>query len=417
MLRRHALKLLGAGLLFGALSTPTMADQPKARDVLGAKLPVSVYYSLPPHTARVLDGFVQEFQQSHTYLDIQVKNFPRPEDLYNELTTAGKPVPTMAVVENSWLPGLVQNQPSLYPVETWMPKEQFGFCWAIKNNAQLPLWDASHFNGTLYALPYFFTTKALIYNTDVMMKAGIKQAPTTWEQVLAAAKKISDPKASQPQVALWLGNPDNPVGIARNLQMLVWQSGGDGLSSESGAASTPVAVQSAVDYLKKINSGLAPVDGTPATLPVGMYIGNVEEYLNLRGTGIPVKTALIPGFDKNLRISETQGWALAMFKSVPDKELYKVQELAFYLVEFQQQLKLAQQTPYLAAHLKVFDNPFYRQDRLADHSNLRVFLNSVGKSRMVDTSSRATRRYGTIGKMLGPVLRGEKTLQDLITFR
>ena len=414
MLRRHALKLLGAaGLLLGGLTTPVMAQAPKARDALGTKLPVTLYYSLPSSSGKVLDGFVQEFQETHPYLDIQVKNFARPEELYSELNSPSKPCPTLAVVENSWLPSLVHNQPNLYPLETWMPKEQFGFCWAIKNNAQATLWEASQVNDTLYALPFFFSTKALIYNTDIMLKAGIKKAPTTWEQVLAAAKKISDPKSAQQQATLWMGNPDNPGSIARNFQMLVWQSGGDGLSPDTSAAN-PVAVQSVVDYLKKVNSGLAPLDGSAPALPVGMYIGNVEDYFNLRKTGIPVKTAMIPGFDKSQRISETQGWALTMYKNVPERELYKVQELAFFLVEFQQQLRFAEQTPYLAAHLKVFDNPFYRRERLSDHSNLRVFLNSVGKSKMVDTSSRASERYVSIGKLLGPVLRGEKTPQDLI---
>ncbi|MBT9583798.1 extracellular solute-binding protein [bacterium] len=416
MLRRHVLKLFGAGLLMGSVCGGVQADTPKARDAIGAKMPVSIYLSLPPSSARVLDGFVQEYQQTHTYLDIQVKNFPRSEDMYQELCSTSKPSPTMAIVENSWLPSLVQHQPNLYPVETWMPKEQFGFSWAIKNNAQIPLWEASQVNGTLYALPYFFSTKALIYNTDVMLKAGIKQVPTTWDQVLAAAKKISDPKATQPQMTLWMGNPDNPGSIARNFQMLVWQSGGDGLAANASAA-TPVAVQSVVDYLKKVNPGLAPVDGPPASIPVGMYIGNVEDYLTLRNTGVPVKTAMIPGFDKFQRISETQSWSLAMFKNVPEKELYKVQELAFFMVEFQQQLRFAEQTPYLAAHLKVFDNPFYRRERLADHSNLRVFLNSVGKSKIVDTSGRAPERYLSIGRLLGPVLRGEKTPQDLIPLR
>ena len=127
-----------------------------------------------------------------------------------------------------------------------------------------------------------------------------------------------------------------------------------------------------------------------------------------------MKTALIPGFAKFTRTTETQGWALAMFKNVPEKELYKVQELGFFLTDFQQQLRFAEQTPYLAAHLKVFDNPFYRRERLADHSNLRVFLNSIGKSRMVDTSGSQSERYTSVGKTLGSVLRGEKTSLDLV---
>ncbi|MFN8612455.1 MAG: extracellular solute-binding protein [Vulcanimicrobiota bacterium] len=397
-------------LLF--LSVAVLA-QPKPREALGSKLPVQVYFSLPQRSAQVLDSFVQEFQQSHTYLDIQVKNFPDPQLLYKTLSDPGRPAPTLAIVENSWLPGLVASQPALYPVETWMPKEQFGFSWAIKNNAQVPLWEASQVNGNLYALPMFFTTRALIYNSDVLLRAGIKQVPATWDQVLVAAKKISDPKATQQSVTLSLGTPDNPMSIGRNFQMLVWQNGGDGLAG-TPSASNPVAVQSTVDYFRKLTPGLAPVDGQPAMLPVGMYIGNVEDYLNLRSTGLPVKTAPIPGFDKFSRITETQGWALAMFKNVPDKEIYKVQELAFFLTDFQQQLRFAEQTPYLAAHLKVFDNPFYRRERLADHSNLRVFLNSIGKSRIVDTSGSQPERYTSAGKTLGSVLRGEKTSQDLL---
>ncbi len=383
--------------------------QPKGREALGTKLPVQIYLSLPPRSAQVLDSFIQEFAQTHTYLDIQVKNFTTPQELYKTLSDPNRPAPTMALVENSWLPALVQSQPALYPVETWMPKEQFGMSWAIKNNAQNALWEASQVNGNLYALPMFFTTKALIYNSDVLLKAGIKQVPTTWEQVLQAAKKISDPKASQQQVTLSLG--DNPSNIARNFQLLVWQNGGEGLNN-SVSASNPVAVQTTIDFFKKLTPGLAPVDGQPAMLPVGMYIGNVEDYLNLRTTGLPVKTAMIPGFDKFSRITENQGWALAMFKSVPDRELYKVQELAFFITDFQQQLRFAEQTPYLAAHLKVFDNPFYRRERLADHSNLRVFLNSIGKSKIVDTTR--MERYDSAGKSLGAVLRGEKTSQDLL---
>jgi len=406
MLRRTAIQLLGLSIAFGTLGGHTQPVS-SARQALSAKLPVSIYYSLPASSGKVIEGFVQEFQETHPYLDIQVKNFPRTEELYRQLNTPGGDHPTLAIVDNSWLNDLVKNQPDLYPVETWMPKEQFGFSWAIKNNAYVPLWDASHVGGTLYALPYFFTTKALIYNSDVLQQAGVKQVPVTWEQVLAAAKKIST------GLALSLGSPDHPDDIARNFQLLVWQSGGEGLGSSTAAATTP-AVQTVVDYLKKVAPSLAPLEGSGSP-PAGMYIGNVDDYFKLKALGLPVKSALIPGFDKSQRITETQGWALAMFKSVPEREMYKVQELAFFLLDFPQQRRFAEQTPYLAAHLKVFDNPFYRRERLADHANLRVFLNSVGKSKIVDTSGQNPQRYNWVGRMLGAVLRGEKTPMDLLT--
>lgn len=412
MIRRQALKLIGGCALLGALHSPLAAQTTPARASASGKLPVSIYYSLPAGPAQLLNTFVQEFQDTHTYLDIQVQNFPTADALNRALSTPGNP-PTLAIVETSWLPGLQQTQPALYPVETWMSKEQFGFSWAIKNNAYVPLWDASHVNGTLYALPYFFTTRALIYNTDVFDQAKVKQVPATWDQVLAASKQISDPKSKDKRIALSLGTPDRPDTIARNLQMLMWQNGGEGLGNSASAAN-PVALQSALDYLKKLNIGLGPVDGESPLVPVGMSIGDVEDYLRLRALGLPVKTAVIPGFDKNSRITETRGWSLAMFRNLPENELYKVQELAFYLLDFPQQRRWAEQTQYLAAHLKVFDNPFYRQVRLSDHANLRVFLNSIGKSRMVDTSGRQSERYVSVGKLLGPVLRGERQAGELL---
>lgn len=403
MLRRQALKCLGVSLLFGALSAPMSAQ-------VSSKLPVTIYYSLPASSAKLLDSYVAEFQATHPYLEITSRNFARPAELYKALSDPAAATPTMAIVETSWLPGLVQNQPNLYPVETWMNKEQFGFSWAIKNNAYVPLWEASQVNGVQYALPYFFTTKALIYNSEVLARAKIKSPPVTWDQVLTAAKKIADPKASQPGVTLSLGSPDNPGSIARNLQVLVWQYGGDSVASPSASAATPTALQNVVDYLKKINP---PVDAPPIQ-PVGMYIGNVDDYLTLRSQGLPVKTAPLPGFDKNQRTTETQCWALTMYKNVPERELYKVQELAFFMLDFPQQRRLAEETPFLAAHQKVFDNPFYRQARSTDHANLRVFLNSVGKAKVVDTSGGMPDRYAHIGKMLGSVLRGEKTVSDLL---
>lgn len=403
MLKIRTLTFVVMLAYLGLLALPGWGQTP-ASQAPGSKLPVSIFTSLPQESARVFQGFVSEFQETHPYLELTVTNFPQPEALYRELSTPGKAAPTMAIVETSWLPGLVQSQPDLYPVETWMPREQFGFSWAIKNNAYVQLWDASHVTGHLFALPMWFSTRALIYNSDAFEKAKIKQPPATWEQLGVVARQLTGPKSTLP--CLSLGQPDDPANLARNFQMLVWQSGGEGLHASPAA-------EAAVECLKKLGPCLTPLDGEPSLAPLGMAIGTVEDYLKLRASGLPIKVAPIPGLDKNQRITETQCWALAVFRSVPERELYKVQELAFFLMDFQQQRRWAEQTPYLAAHLKVFDNPFYRQARMADHANLRVFLNSIGKSRIVDTSANAPQRYLAFGKMLGPLLRGEKTLTEL----
>lgn len=398
-------------LLVGVLlSVGARAQTPPApkKELPGSKLPVSVYYSLPADQARIFEGFLAEYREGHNYLDLQGKNFPNPDELYKTLST-GQHHPTIALMETSWLPHVVKHG-QLLPVETWMNKEQFLFNWSVKCNCYVPLWDASHVDGTLMALPYYFTTKALIYNADMLTLAGVKFPPATWEQLAAAALKMTVPGGT---VGFSLSSVANPRQVARNLQVLAWQTGSDLLTPQGGLTGM---AERAVTFLGDLGKQQAVADPDRQVPPeqVGMFIGSVEDYLALRARGLNVKTSLLPGPDKNSRTTEMQAWTLGIFKSVPDNQLYKVQELAFFLLDFPQQRRWAETTPYLAAHVKVFDNPFYRRERLADHSALRVFLNSLGKSKAVDTATPSIQNLEVIGKKVPSVLRGEKAARDLM---
>ena len=376
------------------------------------KLPVSIHYSIPPSSAHVLEGFIEEFRKEHPDLDITTKNFAQPEDLYVSLTS-GKEPPTIALMETSWLPSVSRAQPKLLSVESWMPREQFLFNWSVKCNTFIPLWDASHVDGKLMALPYFFTTRVLLFNADVMARSGAKAMPNTWDQFAAIALKMADPKNANRALALGLSASNSTDAPARNLQIFNWQFGGEGLTGASAASSD--ANTKTVEFLTKLQPALAPLDGSPGTAPVATWLGDIEDYFALKAQGIPVKTHMIPGSTKENRLTEMQAWSLGIFQTFPENQLYKVQELGFFLLDFPQQLRWAQRTPYLAAHVKVFDNPFYRQERIADHANLRVFLNSVGKARLVDTTVVSRERFRQVSKDLVAVLRGEKNLMELLT--
>lgn len=371
-----------------------------------SQLPVTIYYSLPAATAQVIEGFISEYRQTHPYLAITTKNFPRQQDLYKELMKGNAP-PTLALMETSWLDDVTKKQADFLPVETWMPRETFLFNWSVKCNCQLSLWEGSHVNGKLMALPYFFTTQALIVNPDVFSKAGIKAIPATWADFAKSAKKLANPQTADGMSALALSLEGNPERNARALQILNWQFAGRGLSDTNGDAT-----EKATDLLKTFKPLLAPLDGpNPNPRNVAAWIGNIEDYFALKQQGIAVKVAPMPGTDKKNRMTETQGWSIGMFKTFPDKELYKIQELAFFMLDFPQQRRLAEQTPYLAAHIKVFDNPFYRKERLADHANLRVFLNSIGPCLLPDTDSNQA-NYQSVGRQLSETIKAAPLLNQ-----
>lgn len=371
-------------------------------------LNISFWYSFPPAEAVVFDRLLREYDEKNPYIEIHGKNFPSSTALYRELTTTSTP-PTMAMMESSWLPS-VQARGHLMPLEQWMPKEQFLFNWSVKGNNYLPLWNATQVGGVQMAMPFCYTTRALIYNPDVLQGAGVKFAPATWDQVAEAAKKIKD-KGTGIGFAL-TANP-NPENLSRNLQIMCWQAGGE-LATASGVSPSIDGACKALAYMTDLTvTKKAAVADPIGGDSVGMMIGTPADYLALRAQGINVRTAAVPGIDKKTRTTEAQVWALGMFACDP-AQLYKIRDVAFYVLDFQQQLKWAEETPYMAAHLKVFDNPFYRQARLADHNNLRVFVNVLSSARMVDTSGNATATLERLGKQLPSAIKGEKTAQEVL---
>lgn len=62
-------------------------------------------------------------------------------------------------------------------------------------------------NGKTYSLPNFGYTKRLIYNVDMFEKAGIKNPPTTLQEMVEVAKKITE-----------VGKKDGVYGFAANLK-------------------------------------------------------------------------------------------------------------------------------------------------------------------------------------------------------
>ena len=51
-------------------------------------------------------------------------------------------------------------------------------------------WNDVHFNDTLYALPLDYGPVVMFYNQDTFEKAGVTEAPKTWDEYYEAAKKV-----------------------------------------------------------------------------------------------------------------------------------------------------------------------------------------------------------------------------------
>lgn len=67
--------------------------------------------------------------------------------------------------------------------EVASPETVSDFQDSFKSNASV--------NGSMMAFPFIASTRTLFYNTDLLAKAGVSGPPKTWDELLAASKKVS----------------------------------------------------------------------------------------------------------------------------------------------------------------------------------------------------------------------------------
>ena len=114
-----------------------------------------------------------------------------------------------------------------------------------------PLASAT-WDGKLYGLPKATNTIALFYNKDLFAKAGIAEAPKTWDELLEDARKLNDP-ANNVYGITWSAR----AGEEGTFQFLPWVQMGGGSFKE---VNTPGAVKALEIWKTLLDEKLASQD-------------------------------------------------------------------------------------------------------------------------------------------------------------
>lgn len=115
-------------------------------------------------------------------------------------------------------------------------------------------------DGEQYGLPLIASARALFMNKDLMEQAGVTEAPQTWDDLLAASKKISDLGGGVNGYGMPLGNEEAQA------ETSIWAFG-NGASwgdSEEITVDTPEALE-AVTFMKQMIDEGATQDNPGAT--------------------------------------------------------------------------------------------------------------------------------------------------------
>jgi multiple sugar transport system substrate-binding protein len=118
------------------------------------------------------------------------------------------------------------------------------------DNFQTSFADAEKVGGTQYGLPFIASDRALFYNKTLMKKAGVKEVPKTWDELLTAAKAIKD-KTGNPGYGMPLGSEEAQA------EAMIWAVGNGGsFGTEKSITVDDSKNVEAFDQMKKmIDSG------------------------------------------------------------------------------------------------------------------------------------------------------------------
>ncbi len=168
---------------------PATPGQPAAK----ASGPVELsfwYQAQGPTFVPVIKAMVAAFESEHPTIKVRVEEYPTLDmrQKLQPIFTAGGPGPDIvhegAVVTLSYAHqpyGFIDltdrvkaaNLKSLTPPASWAPLEE---------------------NGKAYGIPMAAFTYLLAWNQDLYDAAGIKTGPESWDELLANARKITDPQ-------------------------------------------------------------------------------------------------------------------------------------------------------------------------------------------------------------------------------
>lgn len=171
-----------------APGTATSASRPaSAATVVGTKTRITFWKS--PHSAheeQLWQPILNGFQQQHP--GIQVTHTVIPWGSFDAKFTAafasGEP-PDVFYMPDEWIPKYA-SQGQMADLSTIVKSEQ------LTDNYPAVYWSGSTYKGKIYGIPFLAVVQALLVNQSLFEAEGVA-IPKTWEEIRAAAKRLTNP--------------------------------------------------------------------------------------------------------------------------------------------------------------------------------------------------------------------------------
>ncbi|MFA5568641.1 MAG: extracellular solute-binding protein [Trueperaceae bacterium] len=234
-----------------------------------AQVTISYLTHWPPETVDLLSAAIDKYEAANPGVKIEVRAVPFGNLLSTLRSQATSPNgPTITGIYELWLPELVKSgiadaAPDAYSAD-------------VLANWPAGLVGSVSSDGTVYGYPNEVNLYALNYNKRLFAEAGIDGPPTTWEELIADAKKLTKRQGNTiVQQGFGLIN-SWPAGVVHPWLSFVYSNGGKFLDGTTATLDSPAteAVTELYHQLIFDDKVTDPAMGTANASTTGPYLQN-----------------------------------------------------------------------------------------------------------------------------------------------
>ncbi|MBX4756960.1 ABC transporter substrate-binding protein [Klebsiella sp. CVUAS 8534.2] len=335
----------------------------QAKEKIDFMFPAPVDGKLTMEMTRVIKQF-NESQQDVEVRGIFTGNYDTTKIKAESAQKAGQP-PALVIMSANFTTDLALKDEILPMDELFQDGDQKAGDFLVK-----AFWPAMHKNaqvmGTTYAIPFHNSTPILYYNKTMFDRAGIKQPPQTWAELLADARKLTDESKGQWGIMLPSTNDDYGGWI---FSALVRANGGKYFNEDYPGEvyyNTPTTIgalrfwQNLVYKDKVMPSGVLNSKQIGASFfsgKVGMAMLSTGAlgFMRENSKDFELGVAMLPA--KEQRAVPIGGASLVSFKGINDAQKKAAYQFLTYLVSPQVNGAWSRFTGYFSPRKAAYDTP------------------------------------------------------------
>lgn len=329
----------------------------------GEKVTVTFWHAMTDAHEKWLKEKTEAYNKEHKDIEVKLVAQGNYGDLSQKLLAAAKAKksPTIAQAYGEWMADYERNH-LLADIKPMIDEKMTG---ADKyEDINQVFRDDNTINGKVYGIPFNKSTRVLFVNNDYLKKAGIK-APKTWDELKAAAKKLTTEIDGKKVTGMGFENQ-----LAHELSMYVKQAGGQFVDEKS--AKVKFNSEEGLKALEFINGMIQDktarmagedeyLSGPFTNGDVAMYIGSSAGIPFIQKDAKDMNWTTVPLPQDKVKAAPFQGTNITMFSQASKEEQAAAFDYMKYLISTDNTIDWAKTTGYLPVRKSALENADWKK--------------------------------------------------------